>query len=125
MYFRPGRDTLALWLRWGGQQCNRIGGENVPASKGSRNNGDTGRYASLAPSTDGGAVSYGGVGGDVLRDAVQSVTSNGDAILFGRTSDGGALTVQVLSGGKSVKWYPGDISELYELLEGLTRLENA
>jgi hypothetical protein len=79
------------------------------------------RYASLKGSTNGGTLHYSSVGGDVLRNTVEAVTGAGDAILFGRTSDGGALSVQVLHDKKATRFYPSDASELLELLEGLTR----
>lgn len=94
-------------------------------SSGSKNNSTPSRYAALSRSTSGEPVSYRGVDGALLRKAVDGVTSNGDAILFGRTSDGGALCVQVISNGQSTKWYPNDASLLYELLEGLGALGEA
>jgi hypothetical protein len=59
------------------------------------------------------------VDGDLLRECVERVTNRGDAVLFGRTSDGGALSVQILTGGKAEKFYVTDASELLELLQGL------
>jgi hypothetical protein len=41
-----------------------------------------------------------------LLDAIAGVTGAGDAIVFSRTSDGGALVVSVLSGNDRRKFYP-------------------
>jgi hypothetical protein len=64
-------------------------------------------------------VSYSQIDGNTLRDCVDRVTKRGDAILFGRTSDGGALSIQVLTGGKAEKFYVSDGSELMELITGI------
>lgn len=83
------------------------------------------KYAGVHSAVNGGPVSYSGIDGDLLRDTIQAVTNDGDALLFGRTSDGGALSVQVLSGGTATRFYPSDVSELYEVLEGLRNACNA
>ena len=76
-------------------------------------------YAALLGASVNRGLSYGQVDGNLMREAVERVTGHGDAILFGRTIDGGALTIQVLSGGEPSKFYVTDASELMELLEGL------
>jgi hypothetical protein len=76
-------------------------------------------YAALLGASVDRGLSYGQVDGNLVREAVERITNNGDAILFGRTLDGGALTIQVLSGGAPAKFYVTDASELMELLEGL------
>jgi hypothetical protein len=43
-----------------------------------------------------------------LLDAVRGCVDSGDAILFGRTSDGGALVITILSGDERRKFYPDD-----------------
>jgi hypothetical protein len=78
-------------------------------------------YASLLSNRSVGALSYGQVDGEALRSCLVSVVERGDAVLFGRTSDGGALSVRVLSHGQTYAFYATDASELLELLEGLTR----
>jgi hypothetical protein len=93
----------------------------VPSSRSSGNTRDSSKYASVLGAGSAGAVSYSTLDGNFLRDTVESVTSCGDAILFGRTSDGGALSVQLLSGGVATKFYPSDASQLYELCEGIQR----
>jgi hypothetical protein len=47
-----------------------------------------------------------------MRDAIGRITDNGAAVLFSRTTDGGALVIQVLAGQERSKEYitePGDI----------------
>lgn len=80
---------------------------------------DASRWDGLKGSTNGEPMSYSAVGGELLRDAVVTVTDCGDAILFGRTGDGGALSVQILHNKKATKFYPSDASELMELLQGI------
>lgn len=60
-------------------------------------------------------VSWGDVANQLLRDTVVAVTDAGAAILLGRTSDGGALSLQVLDGDERIKEYPhsSDDAEAY------------
>lgn len=47
-----------------------------------------------------------------MRDFIARITDNGAAVLFSRTTDGGALVLQVLAGQERSKEYitePGDI----------------
>lgn len=82
-------------------------------------NGRSSVYAALHGKSADRGLSYGQVSGDLLSEAVQRVTERGDAILFGRTTDGGALSVHILAGGEASKFYVTDGSELMELLTGL------
>lgn len=76
-------------------------------------------YGSLHAVSGTQGLSYEQTDGALLRRAITAVVRNGDALLFGATSDGGALSVRVLSKGKTECFYPSDASELQELLEGL------
>ena len=76
-------------------------------------------YDALTRASVNRGLSFGQIDGDVLRECVARVTARGDAVLFGRTGDGGALTVHILTGGKAEKFYVSDASELMELLTGL------
>jgi hypothetical protein len=91
----------------------------VRSSKPSDKERKTSRYTGVGGGGGAAGLSFCQVAGDTLRDTVAAVVSNGDAILFGRTSDGGALSVRVLSDGSVDVWYPTDASELQELLDGL------
>jgi hypothetical protein len=91
----------------------------VQTSRGSKGNGAGSPYASLNGARTGGSLSYGQVEGTLLQQCVERVTNHGDAVLFGRTTDGGALSIHVLSNGRADKFYVTDASELMELLLGL------
>lgn len=78
------------------------------------------RYAGIKDRTSVQVVSIGQVDGQTLSDCVDAVVKSGDAILFGRTSDGGALSVRVLSNGVTECFYPTDASELLTVLEAIT-----
>lgn len=91
----------------------------MQAGRSSKGNGGASRYAPLNGARTSGGLSYGQVEGSLLSTCVERVTDNGDAILFGRTTDGGALSIHVLSGGQADKFYVTDASELMELLLGL------
>jgi hypothetical protein len=91
----------------------------VQSPRGQKGNGGSSLYAALNGDRASGDLSYGQVSGDTLRECVKRITDRGDAVLFGRTTDGGALSIHVLSGGKATKFYVTDASELLELLTGL------
>jgi hypothetical protein len=55
----------------------------------------------------------------LLADVIERVTTDGDCIMFSRTSDGGALHVRILSEGVVAKWYPSTAQELATVLEGI------
>jgi len=55
----------------------------------------------------------------LLARVVELVTTDGDCIMFSRTSDGGALHIRVLSEGTVAKWYPSTNEELQDVLEGI------
>lgn len=42
---------------------------------------------------------------DTMREVIGRITDNGAAVLFARTSDGGALVIQVLAGTERSKEY--------------------
>lgn len=52
----------------------------------------------------------------LIADVVASVTRIGDAIMFSLTSDHGAFSVTLMSGGKSVKQWPSDAEGCSALL---------
>lgn len=91
----------------------------MQVQRGKPGNGASSVYASLNGSRSPRGVSYGQVEGSLLSRCVERVTERGDAILFGRTTDGGALSVHILSHGQATKFYVTDGSELMELLTGL------
>jgi len=65
------------------------------------------------------SASYDECDNQVLRDAVVSVTNAGAAILFGRTSDGGAFSIQVYDGQERIREWPHSTEELESVLKWL------
>jgi hypothetical protein len=56
---------------------------------------------------------------DSIRGAVDAVTRAGAAILMGRTSDGGALSICILDGDSKIKEYPHTVEEATQLLAAI------
>lgn len=56
---------------------------------------------------------------ELMLDAVRAVLANGDAVLFGVTSDGGAVRVQVFSGGDKDSAYCSSVADLTDTLSAL------
>jgi hypothetical protein len=100
-------------------QWNPVRGVNVQATGRKSANGGASLYASLNGKSSDRSLSYSQVSGSLLSECVARVTDRGDAVLFGRTTDGGALSVHILAGGAATKFYVTDASELMELLQGL------
>lgn len=100
-------------------QWNTYRGANVQATSRKSANGRASVYAALNGKGSDRSLSYGQVSGSLLSECVERVTNRGDAILFGRTTDGGALSIHILAGGEASKFYVTDASELMELLQGL------
>jgi hypothetical protein len=74
------------------------------------------KYAGFGVGSANAAVSVGDVDAELLRDTVAAVTGDGDAIMFGRTTDGGALSVSVYSGGRRAVVYFTDVGSLQNAL---------
>jgi hypothetical protein len=100
-------------------QWNPVRGVNVQAPRSKQGNGRSSLYATLNGKGSDRSLSYSQVSGSLLSECVARVTDRGDAVLFGRTTDGGALSIHVLAGGEATKFYVTDASELMELLQGL------
>lgn len=49
---------------------------------------------------------------ETMREVVARLTDNGCAVLFSRTTDGGALVVQVLAGNERSKEYITEYSDI-------------
>jgi hypothetical protein len=80
------------------------------------------RYGGRAGRGGSVAVSWGEINGAILQDCITALTGCGDAVLFGRTSDGGAYMVRFLSGGSSDVEYPRDRVECEDVLVEATRI---
>jgi hypothetical protein len=94
----------------------------VPSRKDMPDRPRSGKYSTLSGRGNLQAVQLRSIDGNLLRDAMDKVVTAGDAILFGRTSDGGAFSVRVLSDGATDCFYPTDAIELSELLTGILGL---
>lgn len=62
------------------------------------------------------AVRYGLVDAELLRGCIDSVTEAGDAIMFSRTTDGGAFAIRILSDAGNGTWYPPTAEALQHVL---------
>jgi hypothetical protein len=65
------------------------------------------------------SVSYSDCDPGVLHGCIAAVTDAGDAVTFGRTSEGGAYYVGILSDGLLEKFYLGTCESLQEALRGM------
>jgi len=61
---------------------------------------------------------------ELLQRAVTEWCAGGHAITFGVTSDGGALSISLLAGGKPYKVYASSPDELNELLSRIGQTKN-
>lgn len=52
-----------------------------------------------------------------LVDAIAAATEDGAAVLLSKTSDGGALAVQVWAGTQRVKFYAAEMAQLTAILD--------
>jgi hypothetical protein len=91
----------------------------VPRTRRSHADGGGHRYGGTSAGVPGPAVSYRDADPQALQRTVSAVTSAGDAITFGRTSEGGAFYVGILSDGLLEKFYLGSPDELAECLESV------
>lgn len=66
------------------------------------------------------ALSWRDVDAAAILDAIVAVTDAGDALMLSKTSDGGAYSITVMSGGKSAKVWPSDPEAAVEILIKLT-----
>lgn len=63
-----------------------------------------------------GKCSWSDAGAEDLKAAIVAATEDGAALLFSRTIDGGALSLQILSGAGRNKLYPASVAEINEAL---------
>jgi hypothetical protein len=81
--------------------------------------GKQGKYGKLRTTKAQGDISWTNVDGPTIKRCIVAVTSTGDAITFGRTSDGGALAVTVLSGQERHKLYAAEVDEAEDMLRSI------
>lgn len=64
------------------------------------------KYSRLAEPTNTGAVSWEEVSGPLIKGAIVAASEDGCALILGKTSDGGALSLTLLGPGAPVKrWF--------------------
>lgn len=80
------------------------------------NSRGVGRYGLGSAGESREPVRWADVQPELIVDAVQAVTGVGDAIMFSVTTDGGAYSVTVMSGGKSDKAWPKTAEACAEVL---------
>lgn len=83
------------------------------------------RYGSTGSGRIGRSVSYSDAAPELLQRAIVAVTTAGDAITFGRTSDGGAYYIGVLADGTLERWYLDASADLTDALEGISQAGEA
>lgn len=71
-----------------------------------------------------GASIYQNADPTIIVDAIAIAAKNGDAILFGCTSDGGAVSITWLHDKKKDKLYPASTEALEDALTALTLYYN-
>lgn len=64
-------------------------------------------YRSLA------TISWSDISDDIISELVAAVTKNGAAVMFGVTSDGGALSLCILDQNSKLKEYPRSETEVH------------
>ncbi len=84
----------------------------MPSAKGKQYGKDStpnpavSKYATLAEGNAANAVSWAEVDGRLIKGAIEAATEDGCALIFGKTSDGGALSFTLLGPGAPVKrWF--------------------
>lgn len=82
------------------------------------------RWKDLRTKTDLEPIKWSSCDPRALQAAIVSATEDGAALLFSKTSDGGALALQVLSGTARYKYYAADTEDLDDLLRAMTTDEN-
>jgi hypothetical protein len=65
------------------------------------------------------SLSWAEVDAAAIVDAIVACTDVGDALMFSRTSDGGAYSITVMSGGKSAKVWPSEPEQAADVLRGI------
>jgi hypothetical protein len=59
---------------------------------------------------------------DLLHAALAAATEDGAALLLSRTSDGGALSIHVLTSVTTHKLYPATVEEINEALQLIVKI---
>ena len=79
------------------------------------------KYAGLGGGHSDPAVQFGEADAELVRNCIEAIITDGDAVMFGQTSDGGALSVSVYSGGARQQFYCTNLDQIQNLLVELRR----
>lgn len=79
------------------------------------------KYGRAAHASGTRSLSFKEVDSNLLAAVAAAVTEDGAALLLARTSDGGAIVLQVLDGAEKPKWYAADLESLTENLRTILR----
>lgn len=74
------------------------------------------KWASIMLRPEKGNLTWADADPQDLQDAIAAATEDGAAVLFSKTSDGGALHVQVWAGTERPKFYAADMATLTAIL---------
>lgn len=77
-------------------------------------NGSSSKYGKFARTEPTQKIAWSQTSGQARAELIDAVTASGDAVTFGRTSDGGALAVTILSGQDRHKLYFKTADEFHE-----------
>jgi hypothetical protein len=69
-----------------------------------------------------GSITWSDANPELLASAIATATEDGVALLFSKTSDGGALSIHVLAGTSTHKLYPATPLELSEALQLIVKI---
>lgn len=90
----------------------------IPRSNRNSTSG-SGQKSSYSGARTGGICDWASVSREYLFDAVQHVTYAGDALLMGRSVDGGVLVLTVCAGAERIKFYARTGEEMDIHLRGI------
>lgn len=93
-----------------------------PVGKFPSKSGD--KWGQVGPSDKTDPISWRSCLAQTLQDAIVAATEDGAAVLLSKTSDGGALALQILSGAARYKYYAADSVALDDLLREMTMTAN-
>ena len=63
-----------------------------------------------------GPITWAEVDGPTIKSAIHAITRDGAAVVFGRTSDGGALSLTLLDGAERIKKWPNSAADAETIL---------
>lgn len=86
----------------------------TPPMNRNNTNGTSSKYAKFARPEQTQKIAWSQTSGQARAELIDAITATGDAITFGRTSDGGALAITILSGQDRHKLYFKTADEFHD-----------